>query len=159
MRRKLIRLLNKGARRTVSTFSAIDKSRYHSLTLDLDEGGTDIPVLPRYPRNWTVITSIGVSAPNGFVRDHVWHEHCALEVDGIGAGRNANGLEFAPCAVITDTARFFLARDEMQLHALVADYPEPRWHAAIMLLTDPHSTTLWTLLFGRRSGRDPRDSD
>lgn len=81
-----------------------------------------------------VIASIGISSPNDYIRDHVRHEHPGLEVDGIGARRNANCLEFPACAVITDTAGFSFPRYEMQLHALAAHYSEPHWHAAIMLL-------------------------
>src|SRR5215468_8721191 len=88
---------------------------------------------PYYPLNRTAIVNIGISALNGFIRDHVGHQHSALEVDGIRARRNAYGFKFAPPAVITDTAGVPLGGDEMQLPAPLAHDPIPRWHAAIML--------------------------
>jgi len=84
-------------------------------------------------RNRTAIVNIGVSALNGFIGDHVGHEHCALEIDGIGARRNAPGREFAPLAVITNMVGFSSAGNEMQLPAPVAHDPIPHWHVVIMI--------------------------
>lgn len=83
--------------------------------------------------NWAAIVNVGVAALKGFIRDYVGHQHFALEVNSIGARRNADGLEFAPHAVITDTAGFLIAGNEMQLPASLAHNPIPNWHPAIML--------------------------
>ena len=107
--------------------------------LDIPFYRTHLPLreLPTF-RNRTAIVNIGVSALKGFIRDHVGHEHSSLEVDGIGAWRNADGLEFASHAVITDTARFAFAGNEMQRPASVANNPKAHWHPLIMLRRVEH---------------------
>ena len=90
------------------------------------------PTLPTFC-NRKAIVDIGVSALKSFIGDDVGHEHSALEVDGIGARRNADAFEFAAHSVVTDTAGFLFAGNEMQLPASVAHNSIPYWHAAIIL--------------------------
>ena len=101
------------------------------LTADCGNRGSWRELLSVF-RDRTAIINLGVSALNGFIRDHIGHEHSALEVDDIGAGGNADGLEFAPHAVITDTAGFLFAGNEMQLPAPVARDSIPYWHAIML---------------------------
>src|SRR6185312_12054717 len=85
-----------------------------------------IPVwlLPKFPAPWS-------NPPTFNLRSQL--RGSALEINRIGAWRNADGFEFAPRAVITDTARCALTGNKMQFPAPVAYDPISQWHPAIML--------------------------
>jgi hypothetical protein len=104
--------------------------RYFStkgFSFSLEKPDYDIPLLPARC-NRTAIVNIGVSTLNGFIGDHVRHEHPPLKVDGIGARGNTPGREFAPLAVITNVVNLSFVGNEMQLPAPVAHAPVSHWH-------------------------------
>jgi hypothetical protein len=121
--------------RCSSRFRRCGTHRHFGLSSSLEKPDYNIPLVTMLSAscNRAAIVNIGVSTLNGFIGDHVGHEHSTLEVDGIGARRNAPGREFAAHAVITDTAGFPLARNEMQFLTPLAHDPVPHWHVVIMI--------------------------
>src|SRR5262249_10654277 len=84
-------------------------------------------------RNRTAMVKIDVATLNGFIGDHVGHEHSGVKVDGIRARWNAFYSECSLLAVIADSTGFPVVGNQMQRPAVVAHNPIPHWHIPIML--------------------------